>query len=543
MLADQLFQHVRVCAPAGFGLFPGREHQFVEQHLPELFGRIDIELVSRVAPDAVLQHVDLIVQTLAEFIKGLAVNKEAGTFHFRQYATQRQFRRVVKPFHVQFPKLAFQRLTEQPGRFGSAAGEAKKTCAETLSGIVSVRCVDQITGESRVKDKVVDWQPFIQQQPHQIFYMAGKKLLSRDRAQKLVIGFAAAGPAGCIDRFSVADLHAVKAVERNKSKPFAACKRGDQLLRLFFRSQFYMRECFAALIIALRCLNPRLDMPFFNKLVKTQSLEERIKRVRIALVPAVFFRAESKRYLPEDRSKPKGALCALTPFGKLFAYALFDIESIKSCIDTFKRSITPDKIHGCFFADARNTGDIVGAVAHQGFQVYHFFGGKAVFLFKALRGIKDRVCLSFHSSDIANRSLVGDQLQRVFVSRHDRAGPSLPLADRGSRTQNIIRLIAGKLIASNAHRVKDFLQKGHLRGQIRRHRLALCLISRVRTMAKGRILQVEGNTQCLWPHLIEKSSENRQKTIDRIRGRSVRRRQRADAVERPVHDAVAVKDH
>ena len=83
MLAAQFFEDVGVRAPAGLGLFAGREHQFLEQHLSELLRRINVEFVPRQLPDLILKPGDARIKTLAEIIQRLAVNEEARAFHAR----------------------------------------------------------------------------------------------------------------------------------------------------------------------------------------------------------------------------------------------------------------------------------------------------------------------------------------------------------------------------------------------------------------------------------------------------------------------------
>ena len=46
MLKRQLGQNIHICGIAGFGLLDHGEFQFIEEDLPQLLGRIDIEDLS-----------------------------------------------------------------------------------------------------------------------------------------------------------------------------------------------------------------------------------------------------------------------------------------------------------------------------------------------------------------------------------------------------------------------------------------------------------------------------------------------------------------
>ena len=62
---------------------------------------------------------------------------------------------------------------------------------------------------------------------------------------------------------------------------------------------------------------------------------------------------------------------------------------------------------GCsFLTDASHTGDVVGAVSHECFQVNHGQGSKAVFLLKASRCIGD----GFLVGNKANGDILIDEL-------------------------------------------------------------------------------------------------------------------------------------
>ena len=170
MLAAQLFQHVGVGAPAGFGFFARGQHQFVKKHRAELLGRKNVELVPGVPPDALLQRGN---QALSEVIERLAVNIEAGLLHLREHAAERHFDGLKELRHTEVPEFCAQRLIERPDRLRPAAFRARIADGNPLRRIVARGRVEQIGSQRRVEDEAVQTQPLFQQQAHQILYIVG----------------------------------------------------------------------------------------------------------------------------------------------------------------------------------------------------------------------------------------------------------------------------------------------------------------------------------------------------------------------------------
>ena len=147
MLAPEFLQHVGVGAPAGLGLFPGRQPQLVKEDLAELLRGLDVELPPRVPPDALLQAGDVLVEALAEVIERFAVYQKARVLHVGKHTAERQLRRFIEREHFPLFHLLLQRR---------------------LRRVVAAGGVEQIARERRIKPKAAEGEPLREQQAHQL---------------------------------------------------------------------------------------------------------------------------------------------------------------------------------------------------------------------------------------------------------------------------------------------------------------------------------------------------------------------------------------
>ena len=494
-------------------------------------------------PDAPLQSGDVLVQALAEVAERLAVHEKARLFHLRQHPAERKLRRLIQPRHAQFFQFYPQHRLQQPDRLGAAAVTPQIARRDALEGIVASRGVEQIGGQCRIESKAVDGQTFRQKQRHQLLHMVGALLFLRaeDLTQELVISLTAARPSELIDPLAVADFDPLQPVQRQYGKPFRLldrrAQRGDLVLALH-RGALHGRG-FALRNTLLR----RGQAPFLDKPVEAEPLHHAVEFRLVVMVPQVVRGPEIERDLPEDRSEPEGLSCALLAVGKLFAEAVADIERVQIGVDRVDRVILSDQLQRGLLAHAGNARDVIGAVAHQGLEVYHADWREAVFGVKALRRIEDGLRLAHAGFDVAYRSLITHELQAVLVAGDNDAVPALVFTDRGGGAQDIVRLVALELVAADAHVVEYFLQDRHLYSQLVRHGLALGLISLIGLMPEGRRLQIEADAERVRLLLVQQALQDRQKAVNRVGGRAVGRVELPHTEKGAVDDAVAVQDH
>ena len=96
----------------------------------------------------------------------------------------------------------------------------------------------------------------------------------------------------------------------------------------------------------------------------------------------------------------------------LFAHLTFDFARVRQYV--FERAVFFQQFHGGLFANAGDTGDVVGIVAHETFQVTHAVGFQAVLLLEhgavKLNRFADALFRHEHVRVIV------DELQRVPIS-------------------------------------------------------------------------------------------------------------------------------
>jgi len=147
VLAAQLFEHGGIRAPAGLGLFPGREHELVKQHVAELLRRLDVERLARAGPNALLQLLDGAREALAEIIQRLAVHEKARVLHARQHRAQRQL-------DVQRDVFLFNTRLQTVEESGDIA-RLRRALADD-DRIVQLRRAVREAAESKLRNGVID---------------------------------------------------------------------------------------------------------------------------------------------------------------------------------------------------------------------------------------------------------------------------------------------------------------------------------------------------------------------------------------------------
>ena len=199
--------------------------------------------------------------------------------------------------------------------------------------------------------------------------------------------------------------------------------------------------------------------------------------------------------------------------------------------------------HGGLFPHALHAGNIVGAVPHQGLEVNHVNGGKAILLpegrFRHVLGGS----LSLAGGNQFHLRVLPNELKTVLVPGHHHALPARRGALPGNRAQEVIRLPALQLITGDVQCVQYLLQHRNLHTELLRHGLPGGLVGRVRLVAEGGCVEVEGNAHRVRGLLPLQAQQRRQKTKDGVGVEPVPGRQGPDAVVGPVDDAVSVDDH
>ena len=544
VLAAELFKHIGICAVAGLGLLPERQHESVKQHLAELFRRIYIELAACISPDIFLKPCNIGVQAFAEVIQRFSVDVEAFALHIRQHLTQRQLGRVVKPVHIKFSQLAVKYRIERIYCLCAVLLCSQITLGNSLEAVITVRRFKKICRKRRIKDKSLGAESLIHQKTHCILYIASELFYigAEHCTQKSVVALPTIRPCSGINLLSVAQLYTVHTIKRLHRNIFRLFHRRDKFISLLIIRKFYIFESYA-LFLGRNTAVAGSYPPLFNEFIKTQTLEHSIERRSVIFIPYIVLRVKFYRDFAQYRCEPVGLAGAALTCRKLFTHALLYIQPAEIFVYFIHRAETADKIKRSLFADSGNAGNVVRRVAHKRLEVGHKLRLKAVFLTEPPGSVHYRLRLPHAGLYIADGSSIAYKLQTVLVAGDYRAVPAFFFADACSSAEYIVRFISLKLITADAHIVKHFLEYRHLYGELVRHRLALSLICLAGTVAKGRRFEVEADAHCVRVYLIQQPSENGKKAINRICRCAVRRVELPHPVKCAVYYAVAVKDH
>ena len=295
-----------------------------------------------------------------------------------------------------------------------------------------------------------------------------------------------------------------------------------------------------------------VQTPLFDHPAEAQALHDR-QQLRCAVqLPGKAFRSEIavgtgfaffQRHFTENRCQPVGTVRIRLTGSQFLLHPVLDVQRSRVAVNLPDAAVAPHQIHRCLFPDSGNARDVVGTVAHQGFQVHHQGRFKAVFLAKTLRRIQDRFRLAHAAFDVADRGTVTHQLQAVLVTGDDEAVVSLLFGDSAESSENVVGFVSGQFQTRNSHGIQHFLEQRHLDGKLLRHRLPLRFIKGKALMAESRLLPVEGHAQRFRLQFFQQMLQDRQKTVNRIGRGSVRGIQLTHAVKGAVYNAVAVNDH
>ena len=225
---------------------------------------------------------------------------------------------------------------------------------------------------------------------------------------------------------------------------------------------------------------------------------------------------------------------------QLLAHTGLNIRRIQRRIKLVKRPEPLDQILRRLFTDTGNTGDIVGAVAHERLDVDHLPWGNTILLPHTCDVISGRFGTPGSGRCKQYLHVIPHQLQAVTVARSDIAEIFRTNMGR-ERADDVIRFISlfGNDLISK--RCQKLFEHGHLLGKLRRHPLARRFIAIVKPMAKGRALQIKRNRHRVGLYIFLKFQKNIHKAVDRVGVPPVFRGQQFDAVEGAIENAVSVE--
>ena len=281
---------------------------------------------------------------------------------------------------------------------------------------------------------------------------------------------------------------------------------------------------------------------FFNQLGKFQLQKQGIRR-RCRLLHPVFRRVEGQRRISDNGGQPVGMAGCVLSRRQLFDGGGLGVDIRKLFINGVHAAIFLNKVHGGLFSHPRYAGDIVGGVSHEGLQVDHVDGFKAVLRPESLRGHILGGGLAHAGGHQLHLGAIGDELKGILVSCHHHAVPARRLAFPGNGADQVIGLPPLHFIAGDVQGIQHLFQHRHLHPQFLRHGLPGGLVRLVRLVTEGRGMEVEGDAQGIRPFFLFQAQQRGEKAEHGVGVQPFPVSQGADAVIGPVDDGVAVNDH
>ena len=136
-------------------------------------------------------------------------------------------------------------------------------------------------------------------------------------------------------------------------------------------------------------------------------------------------------------------------------------------------------------ADARNTRDIVGCIAHQAQNFHHLFRPHTEFFFHSFRVIGFLLHCVNHSDTVVN------QLHQILVSGNNGRAPAPPARLNCERPNDIIRLDSLLFQNTNGEGADNILNGRDLGNKIIRHGFTSRFVIVKFTMTRGRTLEIK----------------------------------------------------
>ena len=217
-----------------------------------------------------------------------------------------------------------------------------------------------------------------------------------------------------------------------------------------------------------------------------------------------------------------------------------DGRVIELFIYAVKRAEPGDESGGRLFADAGDTGDVIGGIAHQRLDVDELARRDAVFFGDGFRGHRGRFAAPEVGGGQQHRDGVGHQLQAVAVAGRNEAGVAPLLAAAGEGAKDIVGLVALALDHRVAERREDFFEHRQLLGQLLRHTLAGGLVAVIHLMTEGFGPHIKGHGHSVGGMVIHQADEDIHKALNGVGMAAVVRGEQLDAVKGAVEYAVAV---
>ena len=193
-----------------------------------------------------------------------------------------------------------------------------------------------------------------------------------------------------------------------------------------------------------------------------------------------------------------------------------------------------------FLSNARDSRNIIGAVAHQRFQFYDLRRRYLIFLKNFRCMVVFNGCLSPDSLRKPDQHLICGKLKKITVSGKNGNIHTLCFTSSGDRTKKIICFIAFQGHDVDSHGRKHLLDQRNLFPKFLRHGFSGTFIGFISLMPERRCTQIKCNGKILRLLFLHDPEHNIQKSIYRSCMTSFCIGKIRQTIKRTVQDAVTI---
>ena len=198
------------------------------------------------------------------------------------------------------------------------------------------------------------------------------------------------------------------------------------------------------------------------------------------------------------------------------------------------------QLRGRLFPDLWHARNIIRRISHQSLQINKLLRRNLIPRFHIPGIVVLHFCPAAFGLGNPNLNMLRCNLQKVPVPGNKSHFHAFPFGPRRQRSEDIVGLQPGLLHNTDAHRLKHLFHDRNLLPQLLRHRFSCSFIFLINFMPKGRRMHIKSHGQIIRFFLFQNLEHNVQKTMNRIRMKSLAVGQIGHAVKSSVQDAVSI---
>ena len=499
MLVAQGVEDGTVRRIARLGLLDDRQLQLLEEDDAELFRRIDVEGLAGVVVNGFFQGISLAGQFALHGHEAVRIDSEAVHFHDGQRMDERFFDGIVELCQGCLIQFSCRFGPDLEGKSG-IAGQLLSVvfCAFVQADVEGFGNIRQAIGRPRRVEEIGCQDDVLQGQ-------AARGDAGYDLGQVLaVIGddgcrFGQDGEIGVViafgnDEGAIIDGHGQGRHSRDGLAAVIAGGDGDGL-----PFQAGRARCVHDLDGRCRCrgvcqMREAVEGgKAFQKIAEAQAAEE-LGHVFLARLGLEHVHGVIEGHVTADSGQVLGQDGLVLVVGQFFLQ-LLALHFVQVFVDAVDAAELADELERRLFADAGDTGDIIGRIAHEGLHVDDL--GRRITVFGFHDGRRDGQHVGDALLGQIDRHVVRDQLQGVAVTGDDSDGIAIGCRAAGQGADDVVPFVAFLFEDADAQAGQDFADQGELGPQVIRCGLARSLVAVEQVVAEGVLALVEGDGNVL----------------------------------------------